>query len=128
MNYNDPMQQYHAVSASSVSSDDPVKIIRMLYESALDKLVSARSAIRAGRPGDKAAHIDKVVRIIDSLQMHLDPEQGGQIAVNLDNLYEYMKGRLLTANMNNDEKPLDEVATLLAELNHGWRGINAQAS
>jgi len=47
-------------------------------------------------------------------------EAGGEIAENLSNLYDYMAGRLLVANSQNDESILDEVSSLMIELKMGW--------
>ena len=58
-----------------------------------------------------------------SLQSWLDMEKGGEIAGNLNNLYDYMVRRLLEANTENDQAALDEVAGLLGEIKAGWDGI-----
>jgi flagellar protein FliS len=66
------------------------------------------------------------MNIIQGLRTSLDAEKGGDIAANLDSLYEYMGRRLLEANMNNDTAILDEVNTLLSEIKLGWDGIPAE--
>ena len=50
-------------------------------------------------------------------------ERGGQIAASLDSLYEYMSGRLLTANINNAPAIVEEVQRLLTELRDAWNAI-----
>jgi flagellar protein FliS len=62
--------------------------------------------------------------IIDSgLRAALDKKVGGEIAEGLDALYEYMSGRLLTANLKNDPAILEEVQRLLTELRDAWNQI-----
>jgi flagellar protein FliS len=63
------------------------------------------------------------MNIIQGLRSSLDKDKGGDIAENLDSLYEYMGRRLLEANVNNDIAILDEVYGLLAEIKQGWDGI-----
>ena len=53
----------------------------------------------------------------------LDHRQGGELAANLDGLYEYMTSRLLQANRNNEPALLEEVAALLREVKSGWDAI-----
>ena len=42
------------------------------------------------------------------------------LAHNLANLYDYMRGQLLQANLRNSPERLEEVASLLLELRHAW--------
>jgi flagellar secretion chaperone FliS len=46
-----------------------------------------------------------------------------ELAANLDSLYEYMTGRLLQANRNNEPALLEEVAALLREVKSAWDAI-----
>jgi flagellar protein FliS len=50
-------------------------------------------------------------------------EAGGEIAENLDSLYDYMLRRLMKAHAENDVAILDEVISLLREIKLGWDGI-----
>ncbi|MDP1619631.1 MAG: flagellar export chaperone FliS, partial [bacterium] len=58
----------------------------------------------------------------------LDKTAGGEIAVSLDALYEYMSNRLLMANLNNDPATLEEVSNLLSQLRDAWEAIGSPAS
>ena len=49
---------------------------------------------------------------------------GGELAANLDALYDYMGRMLLQANLHNDEAKLDEVAELLVGLRESWVQID----
>jgi flagellar protein FliS len=53
-------------------------------------------------------------------------EAGGDIAVNLMALYEYIVNRLLYANLKGDEASLDEAASLLVELKGAWEALERQ--
>ncbi|VAX04640.1 Flagellar biosynthesis protein FliS, partial [hydrothermal vent metagenome] len=61
--------------------------------------------------------------ISDGLRGSLDMDAGGEIAENLDALYEYMLQRLMAGHAKNDPVALDEVNTLLREIKSGWDGI-----
>jgi flagellar protein FliS len=97
----------------------------MLYEGAE---LAVRMAIKHMNDGDvskKSAAITKASTIVlDGLRAALDPHQGGDIAQQLDALYEYMNKRLMLAHVNNQTAPLEEVLGLLRELHGAWQQIN----
>ena len=79
-----------------------------------------------GDIAEKGAHISWAISIVSGLRVSLDAEQGGDIAKNLDSLYDYMERRLLEANIQNKVEYLDEVINLLLEIKSGWDGIADQ--
>lgn len=109
---------------TGVSAASPHKLIVMLYDGALAAIATAGTQMAAGNIQEKGKAISKAIQIIDNgLRASLDREAGGEIAANLDALYEYMSGRLLQANLNNDRQALDEVRGLLADLRDTWNQI-----
>jgi len=56
----------------------------------------------------------------------LDPEQGGEVAVSLASLYEYIARLLFQANLNNDVVKLNEAESLLEDIGSAWRSIALQ--
>jgi len=113
---------------TGVTVASPHQLIVMLYEGAE---LSIRMAIKHLSEGDvarKCAAISKASHIVvDGLRASLDLKQGGEIAQQLDSLYEYMNQRLMLANINNQPAPLEEVLGLLRELHEAWRQIGAPA-
>jgi flagellar protein FliS len=80
--------------------------------------------MRSGNIAEKGKSISKAIMIIDSgLRAALDKKAGGEIAEGLDSLYEYMSGRLVTANITNEPAILEEVQRLLIELRDAWNAI-----
>lgn len=108
---------------SEVNYASPYRIIQMLMEGALARLATAKGCIARNEIAEKGHQISWCIRIIEGLKSSLDAEQGGDIAANLDALYDYMNRRLLEANMQNDVEILDEVTRLLEEIKEGWDGI-----
>jgi flagellar protein FliS len=92
-------------------------------DGALDRIAGARGAIQNGQAGQKARLIHKAVEIINELHASLNPREGGSIAANLGDLYEYMARQLVRANMENRVASLDEVAKLLHEIRSAWIAI-----
>ncbi len=67
--------------------------------------------------------IGKAIAIITGLDSCLDREQGGDLAANLEAIYDYMNMRLLEANAENDIAKLEEVARLMGEIRSAWLQI-----
>jgi flagellar protein FliS len=61
------------------------------------------------------------ITIIDNgLRASLDQKAGGEIAQNLDALYDYMSRRLLQANIKNDIAIIEEIHGLMSDLREAW--------
>lgn len=118
---------YGAVAVhSGVEAASPHRLVQMLMEGALQKMLAARMAIQQGNVQAKGENISWAISILDGLRDGLDLEKGGDIAGNLDDLYEYMGRRLLEANVQTDQSMLDEVIGLLREIKAAWDAIPPQ--
>ncbi len=123
-NVRSAISQYGKTGTQSVvEAADPHRLIQMLMEGALDKIAIARGAMDRNDFAVKGEHIGWAVSIINGLRGSLDKEAGGEMAENLDALYEYMGRRLMEANSSNDPAMLDEVSGLLREIKSGWDAI-----
>ncbi len=104
-------------------SVDPMGLVRLLYEGAIDSLLQARAFLKEGRIRERSAAISKAMQIILELQGSLDMERGGQIAQRLAQLYVYIQERLAEANGQQELPPLDEALKLLNVLYGGWKEV-----
>ncbi len=119
------MKQYQQVSIEAQVSDaNPHRLIQLLMQGGLERLAQARGAMEREQIPEKGILIGKTIGIIGGLREALDSERGGELAGNLDRLYEYMIARLVEANTSNDTSLLDEVSALLLEVKSGWDGIS----
>ena len=120
------MKQYQQVSLEArVAGASPHGLIQLLMQGGLERLAQARGAIERGQLAERGELISKAIGIVGGLREALNPEQGGELAQNLDSLYGYMTERLLEANRNGDAAILDEVSGLLREVKSGWDAIAA---
>ncbi len=109
---------------TGVATASPHKLITMLFDGALVAITNAQQHMASGNVAEKGKSISKAIMIVDSgLRASLDKNAGGDIAKNLDALYEYISSRLLQANMNNQPELLDETYGLLLDLKTAWEGI-----
>ena len=95
----------------------------MLLDGALEKIQNARGCMERQEIAAKCAAIDWSLSILEGLYSSLNLADGGEIAQNLSNLYEYMMRRLMVANARNEVAILDEVTRLLGEVREGWVAI-----
>lgn len=124
MNAMMAMQQYQRVNVQAqVAEASPHRLIQMLMEGGLERMAQAQGAMMRDQAPLKGELISKSIAIIGGLREALDPTQGGEIAINLDRLYEYMIARLIEANKVNDPALVNEVAGLLREVKSGWDAI-----
>ncbi len=119
-----------AYRQSSAEGASPHQLINLLFDGLLASLRNARASLGRGDLVAKCEHLVKAVRYIEEgLKGGLNLAQGGELAANLRNLYDYCVRRLTLANLRNDDALLGEVVELVETLAEGWRGIaNAQAS
>jgi len=121
--YSNGIQSY---VKTDISTSDPVKLVIMCYEGAIENLKLAKEKITEKDYEKKAKAIIKAQDIIDELLCSLDFEKGGAIASNLSSLYNYMLRRILHGDVNRDISAIDEVIGMLDELLSAWQSIYLQ--
>lgn len=117
---------YKRVGAqTSIEGASPHQVICLLFEALLRSLNSARGALARGDIETKGEAIGKAVRILEEgLKSGLDMEAGGELAVNLNGVYNYSILRLTTANLKNDVSLVEEVTQLIVPVFDAWKSIN----
>jgi flagellar protein FliS len=109
-----------------ILSADPVELIQLLYQGAVNAVMQARTHLAGGDIAARSAAISKCMNILGELQASLNLAEGGEISLNLGRLYEYMQIRLLNANLQQADGPLAEVQQLLEGLADAWRNVKNQ--
>ena len=109
----------------AVLTASPGLLVLMLYDGALRFLAQAHVALEADKDDWHRfevinRNIQKAQNIIAELKGTLNHDAGGEVAANLDRLYEYYIRRLHEANFKKDVNPVIEVEGLLGELRDGW--------
>jgi flagellar protein FliS len=122
-----PSHLYHQVGVETgVSAATPHALTLMLYDGLLDALKQARRALAEGRVEDKGRHLRHAGRILDEgLKAALNLNAGGELALNLRDLYDYAQVRLMQGHLRNDDTALIEVLGLIEPVRDGWAGIAA---
>jgi flagellar protein FliS len=120
--------QYSAVrSQGQVADASPTRLVQVMFEHIVSNLTVAEACmerIEGNLPlrdvVTKGKALGKAVRLIGQLDATLNMERGGEIALNLRNLYRYMLERLTVANIKNDPQLVAEVLALVRKIKSGW--------
>jgi flagellar protein FliS len=112
---------------TSVDNADPHKLVSLLFDALQQALASAKFAIQSGDVAGKVKQIGVAMRILEEgLKAPLNLEEGGELAANLNALYEYCVNRIILANARNDAAAIEEVSGLIGQVASGWKQINGQ--
>jgi flagellar protein FliS len=113
-------KQYANVHFTTV---DRGKLLLMMYDGGLNFLRHAKSALESKDVPKFAKYLSKSQAIIAELMNTLDFEAGGQIAKDLDRLYDFMLFYLTEANLQKDAKKIQRVIDLLEMIAGAYREV-----
>jgi flagellar protein FliS len=113
-------KQAGAYKQNQVETASPEEILIMLYDGAIRFLLIAKKAHAAGELEKRHKNVINAQHIIQEFMTSLDMEIGGEMAVNLYRLYEYLNYRLIQFNIKKDVAMVDEVLDHLRSLKTTW--------
>ena len=111
--------QYRANSVNV----SPLQLVVMCYDGMIRFIRKAYAAIEANDIAERVKYINKTLAIVDELQNSLDFNRGGDIARNLDRIYDYLSNELMKAGMKNDLGTLTHLEQLITDLRGSWADI-----
>jgi flagellar protein FliS len=98
-------------------------MVLMLMDAAAERTATARGCIERGERARQASLLHSCVKIVGELRGTLNMNEGGTLAQNLSDLYEYMIRQLVLANATSDSSCVIEVSRLLDEVRGAWIAI-----
>lgn len=96
------------------------QIISLLMDGALERIDQAIQAQQSGNWTDLEILTNKLIAIINGLRNSLNMSAGGEIAENLDALYEYMIERITQSSVDNVVSSFEECSHLISKIKEGW--------
>lgn len=119
------IQAYQSQQDWEILGASPLELVRALYRGALLAVRQGRASLAAGKIRERSAAVSKACAIVQELTLAMDRSAGGELAVNLVELYVYMHRRLGEANISQSDEPLAEVEKLLTILLEAWDQLAA---
>ena len=105
---------------TSVAIASPAELVVMAYERMLEQLRIAISLMQQGQ--DVAEPVGKALDLItDGLQSCLDHERGGEVASNLNKLYNWACAEILRGRLRRDPQCLQKVIDTFEPVADAWR-------
>lgn len=119
-----PAKKLASYRSVQVDTASPGKLILMLFDGALRFLHLAEDGFRQPDPRVRQETIHnnviKTQNILLELQRCLNVRDGGEFAVNMFRLYDFMLTRLIDANVKKDPEGIRVVIQLLGEIRGAW--------
>jgi|TARA_B110000914_G_C15483474_1_gene456861 flagellar protein FliS len=117
------ISEYNAVSSTANETRDPHELVKLLFIGLTDRIAMARAALAKGDREARASAVTKSQKILFGLRDSLDFDAGGELASNLDSLYEYSIRLLTRAHAREDDKIFSEVMDLMVGIRDAWQEI-----
>ncbi len=112
---------------AQAASANPHQLVVMLIDGLLDEIERVRGHLAANRLAEKGLGINKCMNILIGLSSALDEENGGEIAENLRQLYDFCQVELYYTSVQNDATRLDNVERVMGNVREGWMNFGQQA-
>ncbi|WP_047045921.1 flagellar export chaperone FliS [Vibrio mexicanus] len=119
----DAYQQVDVEAQAAAAS--PYQLVLMLIDGFLDTLTRAEAHMEANRFKEKGEAIARCLDIIGGLNSALDMERGGEMAQQMNRLYDFCSLRLFEASTYNEADKLSEVRTVMTNIQEGWQNFGA---
>lgn len=121
-------RSYTAISLESqIAGATPHQLIVLLFDGAINAMRRAEIYFQAGNVARRGEMISRAINIIDNgLRAGLDHQVGGEIAADLERLYEYVSRNLLLANLHQSAASLPQLIALMVTLSDTWKAVDPQ--
>lgn len=116
MAINNPFAAYQQTSVYTAA---PEELTLMLYNGCLRFIKLAKQAMQQKNPEAKNENIVKAQNIIQELSLTLNREI--EISEQMSSIYDYIRRRLIEANVQNNESFLEEAEKLVTDFRDTWK-------
>jgi len=115
-------QTHSAYRAVDVQTASQAKLILMLYDGAIRSAEEAVRQMDARKFDSVNNHLIRAQEIINELRASLNMK-AGDVAVNLDRIYEYLQHRLMMGNIRKEKSFVNECIRMMSDLRNTWKEL-----
>jgi flagellar protein FliS len=112
---------YQAYQENSVLTASPGDLTLMLYNGCLKFLNLAKKAIEEKNITEKNTNLQKAQNIINELMVTLNMDI--EISKQMMALYDFVRIKLIEANVKNDLAALEEAESIMIEFRDTWKEV-----
>lgn len=116
--------QMNAYTKVDVETASQGKLIVMLFNGAIKRAEEAKRQMERGQNAGVHNNLIRAQDILAELRGALNMK-AGDIAENLDRIYEYLQHLLITANVKKDSTHIDECVALMTQMRDTWEEVFA---
>jgi len=98
----------------------PAQLVAMLLDGLIATMRRAADAESSGRRSEASQQLVKAQRIVTELRCSLNFDGGGDIARELDRIYDYLWNQLVAANVRRDPLLVMRCVELVVPLREAW--------
>ncbi|KWT84075.1 flagellar export chaperone FliS [Candidatus Magnetominusculus xianensis] len=120
-----PAYAKNAYISTDINNLSPLDLVIKLYDGAIGFLSKAVFSIEKKNRPMKIQYLNKTRAIVEELMSSLDMEVGGEVAVNLHDLYTYMLLELTRINSTDSVDKIYHIQELLRTLKSAWVEVKA---
>lgn len=113
--------EYGAYRKVNVETASQGKLVVMLFNGAIQRAEEAKRQLSRGKTEGVHNNLLRAQDIIAELRGALNMKSGGDLAKNLDRVYEYFQHLLIKANIRKEIGPLDEAVEHLTAMRDTWQ-------
>lgn len=119
----------NAYLENMVSTANPVRLVILLYDKAISCLEESVEIMEKGSQDHeeikaKYQALGKAIEILTVLKLTLNKEQGGEIAKNLEDIYEALLNDLTRITIEGDDPAtIRKMVKILKDLREGWEEV-----
>lgn len=111
---------------NAILTASPEKLVKLLYDGAIRNLERSRQGLtdpKTSHSAEVGMALGKAIGIVGELRASLDHAVGGQVAKDLDRLYEYSLDQLSQANVTRTPAGVTNSLQVLRTLKEGWDAV-----
>ncbi len=124
--YSNTKSAYFKYQKNDVLSLSKAEVVDRLLKALLTNIEKACVAMESGQIAKKGEAISRAIAIAGELQASLNFEEGGEIAENLNSLYDYIIRELLFANLKNDIERIKKLQDVVIPIIEAWSEISVK--
>jgi flagellar protein FliS len=116
-NYATAIKTYRKSLAETMT---PMQLVKAMYDRLVFSVHNARDFLAQNDTSRAHESLVTAQRIVEELDNALDMDRGGELAVNLRRLYDFLRQRLIYANITKSPHVVEEIAPVVEAMQEMW--------